>query len=131
MKGSAVAKNSRKRWMVTTLQPATPGASARQARLGQGGSVLAENRLLRRGYERRPATPEQAPARARERRTGNRRRGTTLVPLGNALLPTWFSPRAKFATGRFISKFKRLTEIKCFPNQTPVKSFIRHHHVHE
>ena len=76
--------------MVTTLQPATPGASARQARLGQGGSVLAENRLLRRGYERRPATPEQAPDRPRERRTGTRRRGTTLAPLGNTLLPTWF-----------------------------------------
>ena len=78
--------------MVAALQPATPRASAKQAQQGQGGSVLAENRLLRRGYERRPATPEQAPARARERRTGNRRRGTTLVPLGNTLLPNWFSP---------------------------------------
>ena len=39
--GKAAAMKTTQRWSVAKLRPATPGASARQARLGQGGSVLA------------------------------------------------------------------------------------------
>ena len=125
--GSVAAMIRTMRWMMVVRGRAAARPSAKRTvaaghPLGprRNDKAVTGDRLLRRGYDSWPATPEQAPARLRERRSRTRAaRHHAGAARPHAAATTWFSLRAKSLRLKFLT-FQILKYLQDCSDEVPV-----------